>query len=91
MMAQLSTLLTTGAALGAVLALIWLIARLMQASGLIARATGQGRLAAESNLTLDSKRRLIIVRCDEKFLLILTGPVRDTVVGWLPAKNGPTS
>ena len=42
----------------------------------------EGRV--EESVALDTRRRLVLVRCDEKSLLLLTGGAQDQVVGWLP-------
>lgn len=90
MTAELVPLLTAAVALPAVLALIWLAARLARAAGLGAlRRTGRfgggnGRtLALEEVLALDQRRRLLLVRCGTGRVLLLTGGT-DLVVGWLP-------
>ena len=75
--------LQAGAALGAVLLLLLLAARGLRASGLAARA-GR-RLSVQEVLALDARRRLLVVRCDGRDLLLLTGGGQDAVLGWLPA------
>jgi flagellar protein FliO/FliZ len=52
-----------------------------------ASRAGTGRLRIEEALALDARRRLLIVRCDGRALLLLTGGAQDQVVGWLP-ENG---
>jgi flagellar protein FliO/FliZ len=69
-------------ALAAVLLLLWLAARGLRASGVATRA-GR-RLAVQEVLAIDSRRRLLLVRCDGRDLLLLTGGAQDAVVGWLP-------
>ena len=84
-MDQASTLLTLAkgvAALGAVLALIWLAQRAARASG-FSRAPASGALSVQSVLALDSRRRLLIVACHDRRVLLLTGGAQDVVVGWL--------
>lgn len=82
------TLLTALAALLAVLGLVLL-------AGRAARATGFGRLAANSRLilresvALDRSRSLRIVACDGRELLLLIGGSADLVVGWLPPETRP--
>lgn len=88
---QLTPVLTTIAALGAVLGLIWIAARLLKISGLAPMTAQPGRLAIEAILSLDSKRRLLLVRCDHQSLLILTNPSNDTIVGWLPGNRNDVS
>lgn len=42
-----------------------------------------GALALEQVLALDARRRLVLVRCGERRLLLLTGGVQDLLLGWL--------
>ena len=36
---------------------------------------------------LDRTRKLTIISCDGRDLLLLTGPTRETVVQWLPVES----
>ena len=47
------------------------------------RALGDGRLAVIQSLALDPRRRLLLVRCDGRDLLLLTGGPQDMPLGWL--------
>lgn len=79
-----NTLFLAGGALAMVLALIWLAQRAVRAAGLTADLTpGGGRLERMQALSLDPKRRLHLVRCDGRDVLLLTGGATDVVVGWL--------
>jgi flagellar protein FliO/FliZ len=70
--------------LALVLGLVVLAGRLARAGGLSTRAAGGGtRLALVQTLALDPKRRLLLVRCDRRELLLLTGGGQDAVVGWV--------
>ncbi len=69
-------------ALAAVLGLILMAGKLARQAGLAPQA-GK-RLRVEESVALDTRRRLILVRCDERSLLLLTGGSQDQVVGWLP-------
>jgi flagellar protein FliO/FliZ len=75
-------------ALGGVVALI-LLARLAALRfGLAPALRGPprgGPLALEQVLPLDPRRRLLLVRCGDKRVLLLTGGGRDCVIGWLDA------
>jgi flagellar protein FliO/FliZ len=53
------------------------------------QANGQGpkRLRVSESLMIDPRRRLVIVRCDEREHLILCGPGGDVVVGETAAKE----
>ena len=42
-----------------------------------------GMLALEQVLALDARRRLVLVRCGERRLLLLTGGPQDVSLGWL--------
>lgn len=79
-------LATAAAALFGVLGLILLAARLARRAGLAPQAGG-GRLKLEESLALDARRRLVLVRCDGRGLLLLTGGATDQVVGWLPERG----
>ncbi len=72
------------AALGAVLGLILLAGRAAR----LTRAPAGRRLAMLETLALDRTRRLSIVRCDGRELLLVTGGGCDTVVGWLSGQEG---
>lgn len=86
MILDTSTWMTAVAALIAVVALILLAGRLARRAGLAPRA-GNGRLRLEEALPLDARRRLLLVRCDGRGLLLLTGGAQDQVVGWLPPED----
>jgi len=81
---SLESLLFAAFSLALVLGLVVLAGRLARAGGLTTRATGGGtRLALVQTLALDPKRRLLLVRCDRRELLLLTGGGQDAVVGWI--------
>lgn len=91
MSTEVTPVLTAIAALIAVLGLIWVAARLARVSGIgLRRATGgRGRLlAVEESLALDQRRRLLLLRCEDRRVLVLTGGT-DVVLGWLPP--GPSA
>lgn len=48
-----------------------------------------GTLAVEQVLPLDGRRRLCIVRCDRRRVLLLIGGAQDVVVGWLDDAPAP--
>jgi flagellar protein FliO/FliZ len=74
--------LTAIAALLAVLGALLLAGRAARAAGIGARP-GR-RLAVEETLALDGRRRLTLLRCEGRHLLLLTGGAQELVVGWLP-------
>ena len=79
------------AALGllAVLGLIVLAGRLARGVGLPARlGQGGGRLAPVQSLALDARRRLVLLRCDQRHLLLLTGGPQDLFLGWVEPSAG---
>lgn len=76
--------LQAGAALAAVLLLLWGGARLLQRRGLVARA--DARLRVAEACALDARRRLVLFRCDGREGLLLTGPMGDQFLGWLPGE-----
>ena len=77
------------AALFGVLALIALLAWVARRLGLGAAGPRPGRrLALVEVLALDPRRRLILVRCDGREALLLTGGGRDALLGWLPDGEG---
>lgn len=78
--------LTAFGALAVVLGLVWLGARGVRAAGL-ARPGGGRRLQLREALALDRTRRLHLVACDGRDLLLLTGGGTDVVVAWLPARD----
>ncbi|MGI4941300.1 MAG: hypothetical protein ACRYHQ_12210 [Janthinobacterium lividum] len=78
--------LTAFGALAVVLGLVWLGARGVRAAGL-ARPGGGRRLQLREALALDRTRRLHLVACDGRDLLLLTGGGADVVVAWLPARE----
>lgn len=53
----------------------------------ISRQTGAApaRLAIVESCVIDSKRRLLLVRCDEQRVLLMTGGSTDLIVSMLPA------
>jgi flagellar protein FliO/FliZ len=83
---SLTTLLTAAATLAVVLVGLVLTLR-----GVRAAQAGRGagrRIAVEEAVALDSRRRVVLLRCDGRRLLVLTGGPADLVLGWLPAEEG---
>ncbi len=78
------TILTAVGALIGILAVIGLAARLWQ-TGLAHRpATGNRTLALRETVALDPRRRLHLVQCGERRVVLLVGGSQDVVVGWMP-------
>jgi flagellar protein FliO/FliZ len=80
-------LITAGLALAGVLGVLVLVLRGLRSLG-VARGGGR-RLAVEEAVALDARRRLVLLRCDGRALLVLTGGAQDLVVGWLPGAEPP--
>jgi len=86
--ATATSLLTAIAALGAVLGLIWLAHAAARRSGRFgAPANGPARLALVQSLALDQRRRLQLVRCDGRHLLLLTGGTGDLMLGFVSGQD----
>ncbi len=77
-----ATILSALTALAGVIGLILLVGRFVRTQPLTRR--GAGALAAREILALDQRRRLHLVRCAGREVLLLTGGPQDVVVGWLP-------
>ncbi len=52
-------------------------------------APGVKRMRVIESLLLDTRRRMVIVRVDEREHVLLLGPGGDVVVGDMPAKEPP--
>ena len=93
MVIDTTTIFTAFAALAAVLALIWLAGRAARFGGMARRPATGGVLAVQDVLALDARRRLHLVTCDGRRVLLLTGGSQDLVVGWLETRTdaGETS
>ena len=68
-----TTILSAVAALLAVLALIWLAGRMARFGGMARRPASGGLLVVQDVLVLDARRRLYLIRCDERRVLLLAG------------------
>ena len=77
-----STITQAVGALGAVLLLIWGVALLARRRG--AALGPAGRLGIRSACAIDPRRRLVLITCDGREALLLTGPAGDQFLGWLP-------
>ncbi len=78
---MIQTILTAGAVLAGIVLLILLAGRAAKATR-FGRSQAGGRMRVVESLALDTRRRLVMVSCDGRKLLLLTG-VQDQVVGWL--------
>jgi flagellar protein FliO/FliZ len=87
MLSSSGSLLTALAALAAVIALIWLAGRAARFAGFARRPSESGRLlSVQDVIALDARRRLHVVRCADRHVVLLTGPAQDLVVGWIDPK-----
>lgn len=83
MPSDLHLLLTGVAALAIVLGLVWAGSYAARFSGLAPRRTSGRLLAVRDAVALDSRRRLVLVQCGPRAVVLLTGGSQDLVVGWL--------
>lgn len=83
MSALIQTVALAGAALAAVLGMVVLAGRGARMLRLAQPATGR-RLVLGEVLALDRTRRLQLVSCDGRELLLLVGSGSEQVVSWLP-------
>lgn len=78
-------LLTIGAGLAAVIVMILLARYGTRFIGLFPNAgQKQTMLTLRATLPIDARRRLTLVDCDGRRLLLLTGGTTDLMLGWLP-------
>jgi flagellar protein FliO/FliZ len=73
-----------GLALIGVLALIALAARFLQLSGWRPSSGVARTLVVRETIALDPRRRLHLVQCADRQVILLTGGGQDLVVGWVP-------
>lgn len=84
MNATLSSSATAIAALLVVLGLIWVGAYALRATRSAAPGTAGHKLTIHATLALDPKRRIYLIACENRRVLLLTGGGNDVVLGWLP-------
>jgi flagellar protein FliO/FliZ len=78
-----SSIFSAVAALVGVLGLIWAAGRVARLGGMARRPTTGGAISVEDVLAIDARRRIHLIRCEERRVLVLTGGPQDVVVGWL--------
>ena len=79
-----SALIAAGALLG-VLGLIWAAQFVVRRTGFLRIPSPSVRMiAVEERLAVDARRMLLLVRCGDRRVLVMTGAGADTVLGWLP-------
>ncbi len=89
MLLSVQPILTAILALIAVLALIWAASRVAKFGGIGPRRAAGRLLLVEEAIALDQRRRLHLVNCEGRRVLLLTGGGQDVVVGWLPDRAAP--
>ena len=89
MVISFTSILTAVAALAAVLGLIWLASRAARFGGMSQRPANGRLLAVQDVMALDARRRLHLIKCGERRVLLLTGGPQDVVVGWLDRDEPP--
>jgi len=87
MFVSATTILTAAIALAAVLALIFIAGRFARFGGLAQRSAGARILLVQDVLHLDQRRRLYLISCEQRRVLLLTGGPQDRVVGWLDGEG----
>jgi flagellar protein FliO/FliZ len=75
-------LLVVGVLIG-VLALIGAAARLFQFSGWRAQPRSGRTLILRESIALDPRRRVHLVQCGQRQVVLLTGGGQDLVIGWM--------
>jgi len=84
-----ASILTAVVALAAVLALIWLAGRMARFGGMAQRPIDGRLLSVQDVIALDTRRRLHLIKCGNRRVLLLTGGTQDIVVGWLDPEQTP--
>jgi flagellar protein FliO/FliZ len=89
MIGSIGSIVTATGALLLVLALVAFAARLMRMGGWLHRSPPGKLLAVQESVALDTRRRLHLVQCGQRQVVLLTGGSQDVVVGWLPGPGDP--
>lgn len=84
MIGEAESLLSAGAALAIVLLLIVAAGRLIRFGHFAPRGKGDQALSVQKTVALDSRRRLHLIHCGSRRVVLLTGGTQDLVVGWIP-------
>ncbi len=75
-------LLVVGVLIG-VISLIAAAAQLFRLSGWQPRSRTGRTLALRESIVLDQRRRIHLVQCGERQVVLLTGGGQDLVIGWM--------
>lgn len=90
-MTETTSLIRVALALGLVTGLILLVGWVMRKAGVHRRwQSGRSidaRLEVKSSLLIDPRRRLVLVRCDQREHLLLLGPTQDLLIESADAKT----
>jgi len=78
------SLLPAALTLAAVIGLIWLAGRIVGWGRFTPRPGTARRLSVQEVLAVDTRRRLLLVGCEGRRVLLMTGGAQDVVLGWLP-------
>lgn len=71
-------------ALAGVIALIAAAARFLQSGGWRMQPRAGRILVVRESIALDPRRRLHLVQCGQRQVVLLTGGGQDVVIGWMP-------
>lgn len=77
-----TVLLVVGVLTG-VLALIGVAAKVFQYAGWRAQTRSGRTLILRESIALDPRRRVHLVQCGQRQLVLLTGGAQDVVIGWM--------
>jgi flagellar protein FliO/FliZ len=83
MSSGLTQMLTAAGALAVVLLLLAAGARVLRPNTWPRPAQATKLLALRESVALDTKRRLHLVQCGGRQVVLLTGGAQDLVVGWI--------
>ncbi len=70
--------------LAGILAAIGAAAKLFQLNTQRVRPLSGRTLILQESLALDPRRRLHLIQCGQRQVMLLTGGTQDLVVGWIP-------
>ena len=91
MLPRPTELLIALSALATVMAVLWLLYEGMRLGGFRRRQRGARTLRVLESAALDPRRRLHLVACGARRVLLLTGGGADLVVGWVEREEGAAS
>jgi flagellar protein FliO/FliZ len=86
---NVTTLLTTAAALAGVVGTILVIGWALRHTSMRKLTSSERLLIVKDTVALDARRRLYLVQHGDRAVLLLTGGANDIVVGWLDGSKSP--